>query len=196
MMKLTFMRYIISIVFICWNFYAFSQIRLVNFYASKCQNKSEFANLSPTFKLIKINDSTLQIQTRIISNCIGVSNPRIKEYGPVLNLDFDDFRLDSINPFTNKKEPTKIQADCICSFDIKWDISGMIEDTAYVYLIKGRIFKNYNSKLLDEMLYAYKIDQDRLINVVDKNKNRQWRHESQNGDSKDISFYIDGILEK
>ena len=190
------MKYIITILFICFNYYAFSQIRLANIEVSTCENDPQFFKLCPNYKLTRINDSLVQIQTQIISNCIGVHNPRIKEYGPVINLDFDDFTVDSINPFTKEKELMRKQYDCICSFKIKWDIYGIKENAAYVYLIRGGTFKNYDSKLLDEILISYDLNQGRLLNVIDKNENKQWRHESMNGDSRDIHFYIDGILDK
>lgn len=192
-MSFNILKYLIVIFFIGYNYCSFGQIKLVNIDISKCENEAEFLESSPSYKLKRINDSILQIETRIIANCIGVHHARIKEFGPIINLDFDDFVIDSI---TNKDERLAKQYDCICSFNIKWDISGFKKDSDFVYLTRGRIFKNYNSKLLDEILYEYKIDQGRLLNVVDKNKKRQWRYESKKGDSRDISFYIDGILEK
>lgn len=190
------MKYFIAICFIFYSYCSYGQIRLENIHVSKCEDEAQFLSSSPTYNLVWINDSILQIQTRIISNCVGVYKPRIEKYGSILNLNFDDVRIDSINPFTNKKEPTLISYDCICSFKIEWDIFGIKDDSACVYLMRGQVFKNYDTKLLDDFFDSYTIDQGSLGNVVDKNQNRQWRYQTKNGDSYDVKFYTDGVSQE
>jgi hypothetical protein len=124
-----------------------------------------------------------------------VYRPRIKEYGPLVNLVYDNFRMDSINTITHKKEPTIVDTNCLCTYDIKWDICGMPADTSCVILINGAIFKNYPTTKLDKILQAYQLGNGQLFNVIDKSGNRQGYHYSKNENSQSI-YYKDDIPDK
>ena len=67
------MKYLIAICFIFYHYCSYGQIRLENVHVSKCENEAQFLASGPTYNLVAINDSILQIQTRIISNLIRVN---------------------------------------------------------------------------------------------------------------------------
>lgn len=81
-MSLSILKYLIMIFFIGCNYCSFGQIKLVNIDISACDGSIEYLYSSPSYKLQRINDSIIQIQTRIIANEIGVHHARVKEYGP------------------------------------------------------------------------------------------------------------------
>ena len=88
-------------------FYAYNvhgQIQLIDIKTSKCGQDGMC--FKPIYKETWLNDSIIQIETTAGANCIGVYNPRIAKFGPLLFLLFDQ-----------SNEAGQV-ADCVCVFQI------------------------------------------------------------------------------
>jgi hypothetical protein len=167
-------------------FYAYNvhgQIQLIDIKSSNCSQDG--IGFKPIYKEIWLNDSILQIETIASANCIGVYNPRIKTFGPLLFLMFDEF--DGLGHV----------ADCVCVYQITWKIKGIKKKDKHILLLNGQISSDYNTKLLNSLLSSYYIENNKtyfyLRNAIDKNGWKQGRHEfkGQNGTSSKI--YKNGI---
>ena len=191
------MRYILIIVTIFYYFHLNGQIKLLKCSFGACNHgySDEEYKSCPKFTKVDFIDPTLTLELKNFSNCVGIYNPKVVVYGPIINLRFDEFKLDSINTFNEKKEPTSISAECFCCFETKWDLQGIDTTKNYIFLVQGNFIQNQDLSLLDSYLFAYELEGKRLINVIDKNKNKQGQHEINREGKRELEFYIDGKLQ-
>lgn len=80
----------VLILFICGATISNGQIQLQSIKISDCCQSFDAFTFKPIYKQVWVNNSILQIETESLANCIGVNNPRIKTYGPLLWLEFDE----------------------------------------------------------------------------------------------------------
>lgn len=152
------------------------QIQLLNIDVSECDKTVDLIDFKPIYKQVWINDSVLQIQTKTVSNCVGVYRPKINQFGPLIYLSYNDFADD----LSYEK--------CICIFCITWNILNLKHSDTFV-LLNGEMSSDYDKKKLENLVTNYEIIDRRLINVVDKNGLRQGFQ------SFDSSFYKNGLKE-
>ena len=172
------------------------QIELINLKIGECKQgiRMEDYELFPKFTSTSETDSTVTFSVQNISNCIGIFNPRIEIYGRIINIRYDDFQLDSKSPISGKKEIVRLQTDCICCYETEWTISGTSNMNDYIFLIQGLLIQNQKRKLLRKYFSYYKIDDKRLINVIDNNNRKQGRHENELDEEDFIRFYRDDSI--
>lgn len=99
------MRYILIIVTIFYYFHLNGQIKLLKCSFGACNHgySDEEYKSCPKFTKVDFIDPTLTLELKNFSNCVGIYNPKVVVYGPIINLRFDEFKLDSINTFNEKK---------------------------------------------------------------------------------------------
>ena len=189
----------ILIVLVCESTISNGQVQLQSIKISDCKNCFNAYTLKAIYKQVWLNDSILEIETTASANCIGVYNPRIKTHGPLLWLEFDEFKVDTcISPFTHKRGE-HIEANCICVFQITWTIRVMKKGTDYILLLNRQMSSDYNKELLDKLLSKYEIEDNVkyffLRNAIDKKGLKQgiqnFRNES-DGLTYD-KLYHDGV---
>ena len=173
-----------------------AQITLLKTDSIKCLSNDY--NFEPIFEQKFTNDSILQIKTTAIANCMGVNNPRIKFKGPLLNLEFDQFKFDErIDPETHRRGI--IVADCNCVYEIIWYIKGIKETDRFIVLLHGQISKDFRKSHLDSLLTDYEIDNSiyhfHLINAIDKNGQKQGDHLNCNNNQIKWEKYTNGIIQ-
>ena len=164
-------KIIVLILILTFTYNLKGQIQLLNVKPSECDHSCEFNKR--IYDQTWLNDSILQIRTTASANCIGVHNPRLKMYGPILELEFDEFMIDStVNPKTGKKD-FMVAYDCICVFQITWDIKGLNKKDEYILLLNGRHSSDFKGNEVNELLRNYQIinrnlNYDSLTNRIDK----------------------------
>jgi hypothetical protein len=168
----SFKKFILLILLINIGLNCFAQIQLLNIEYNECDKNIDPYQFKPIYKQLWLNDSTLQIKTRATSNCIGIYNPRINQHGPLVSLEFDEYKLDTIS---NKVE--RIAADCNCVYCVIWVLGGIKKDSDFIVILNDQISINQDLKTLDRLLKSYKIDDHSsyyyLRDVIDLNGFRQ-----------------------
>ena len=172
-----------------------AQIQLLKTDSIKCLY--EDYGFKPLFEQNWINDTTLQIKTTAQTNCIGVYNPRVKLRGPLLNLEFDNFQIDTtMSPITHKIGDHMV-ANCVCVYQIIWQIKGIKKNEKHIVLLNGQISRNYKKSLLDRLLRDYYIENDKkyfyLRNAIDKKGQKQGYHLNRIDKRTEIELYSDGV---
>lgn len=166
-------------------FYAYNvhgQIQLIDIKTSKCGQDG--MGFKPIYKENWLNDSILQIETTASANCIGVYNPRIATFGPLLFLIFDECR------------PDGLVADCVCVYQNTWKIKGIKKKDKYILVLNGQVSSDYNKNLLNALLSSYYIDNNKtyfyLRNAVDKNGCKQGYQEFKGHNKTSYKVYKNG----
>jgi hypothetical protein len=163
------------------------QIQLLNVKPSECNHSCEINKR--IYERTWLNDSILQIRTTASANCIGVHNPRIKLYGPLLSLEFDEFET--------APNDTHAAADCNCVFQIVWKIKGLNIKNKFTPLLNGQLESDYQKKHIDDILENYTIETHNstyafLRNAIDKNGLRQGIHTLSENNITTFKLFIDG----
>lgn len=171
------------------------QIQLLNVKTSECDHSCDLTKR--IYEQIWQNDSILQIKTTASANCIGVHNPRLRMYGPILSLEFDEFQIDTaINEITYKRGE-HIVAECICVYQIVWEIKGLKTKDRYILLLNGQLESAYKKKYIDDLLGNYQIETNSstyafLRNAFDKNGLRQGIQTFRENNVTTLKLFIDG----
>jgi len=171
------------------------QIQLLNVKPSECNHSCD------TNKRIYVrtwlNDSILQIQTTASANCIGVYNPRLRINGPLLSLEFDEFKIDTtVNEITHQRGE-QIAASCSCVFQIVWLIKGLHKKDNFIILLNEQLESDYKKNSLDELLSNYKIETYNsnyafLQNAIDKTGLKQGIQTFREKNGTNLIKYHDG----
>jgi hypothetical protein len=118
-------------------------------------------------------------------------------YGPILSLEFDEFKVDTtINPLT-KKRGEHIEADCNCIFEIVWKITGLKTQNKYILLLNGQLESIYQKREIDDLLESYQIETHNstyafLSNAIDKKGLRQGIHTFKEDNVMSWGVFVDG----
>lgn len=175
------------------------QVQLQSIQFAGCHSSSNVFEVKPIYKQVWVNDSILQIETVASANCIGVNNPRVKTHGPLLWLEFDEFKIDTgISPFTHKRGELKV-ADCNCIYRITWVIKGVKKEVDYIVVLNRQISSDYNKELLDKLLSKYeiynKVTYFFLRNAIDKNGWMQGIQIFEDETTRSYKVFHDGVEE-
>jgi len=163
------------------------QIQLLNVKPSECNHSCEINKR--IYERTWLNDSILQIRTTASANCIGVHNPRLKLYGPLLSLEFDEFET--------APNGTHAAADCNCVFQIVWKIKGLNIKNKFILLLNEQLESDYNKNILDELLSSYQIETPNsnyafLQNSIDKTGLKQGIQTFRENNRTTLIKYLDG----
>ena len=169
-------KIIVLILLITFTYSIKGQIQLLNVKPSECDHSCE--TKKRIYEQEWLNDSILQIRTTASANCIGVHNPRLKIYGPLLSLEFDEFEIDTtVNEITHKRDKYLV-ADCNCIYEIVWEIIGLHKKDNFILLLNEQLESDYKKNKLDELLSSYQIETNNssyafLRNAIDKSGLKQ-----------------------
>jgi hypothetical protein len=171
------------------------QIHLLNVIPSECNHSCE--TNKRIYEQTWLNDSILQIKTTASANCIGVHNPRLRIYGPLLSLEFDEFKIDTtLYEITHKKD-NYLVADCNCVYQIVWKISGLHKNDNFILLLNDQLESEYKKNNLDKLLSSYHIETNNshyafLRNAIDKSGLKQGIQIFRENNITSLIKYLDG----